>query len=197
MEARQPERVLAARLGITRHRLRQALLHLRKQGKIAPGRAPAPAAPARERESLIRATNPIEVIELRLALEPALARYAAMRATPLDIARIERAATTSADSDSGAADLAFHRLVASASGNVLAAELYAMLRQVGTDVRLRLAADRRSCPTRLRQRDAEHHAIAEAIAARDPGAAEHAMRVHLDAVQARVTERLVPRLGAA
>jgi DNA-binding FadR family transcriptional regulator len=196
-DARHSERALAARLGVTRHRLRQALMELRTQGKIAPTAPRRAGASARDREALIRATNPIEVIELRLALEPTLARLAAMRATPLEIARIERAATTSANADSGAADLAFHRLVASASGNALATELYAMLRQVGTDVRMRMAADRPTCPKWLSKRDAEHRAIAGAIATRDPDGAERAMRLHLDAVQQRITERLAPRLGAA
>ena len=194
---RDPERVLAQRLGVTRHRLRRALMTLQAQGEIAPAAPRRAVGGSRDGEALIRATNPVEVIELRLALEPVLARLAALRATPFDIARIERAATTPAAMDIGAADLAFHRLVAGASGNALAAELYALLRRVGTDARLRVMPDRPTCPNRLRQRDAEHRAIAEAIAARDAEAAERAMRQHLDAVQQQILGRLAPRLGAA
>ncbi len=195
-QSRASERALAGELGVTRHRLRQALGSLREQGAIEPPprRRTAAALPG---EAMIRGTNPVEVIELRIALEPTLARLAALRATPLDIARIERAATTSANMDTGVADLAFHRLVAAGSGNGLAAEFYAVLRQVGTDVRLRVASNRPVCPNRLRQRDAEHRAIAAAIAARDADAAEQAMSRHLDAVQQQILGRLTAARGVA
>ncbi len=191
------ERQLAEQLGITRHRLRQSLILLRAQGDIA---APPPrraASLSRQGEALVRGTNPLEVIELRIALEPALARLASVRATPLDLARIERAATTAENVASGAADLAFHRLIAASTGNVLAAELYGVLRRVGTDLRLRVAGDRPTCPNRLRQRDAEHRAIAAAIAGRDADGAEAAMRQHLQAVQRQILDRLAPQAGAA
>ena len=47
-------------------------------------------------------------------------------------------------------------------------------------------------PKRVQQRDAEHRAIAQAIVARDPEAAERAMRLHLAAVQRIIIERLNP-----
>jgi DNA-binding FadR family transcriptional regulator len=53
------------------------------------------------------------------------------------------------------------------------------------------------CPDRVRERDAEHRAIANAIATRNADGAERAMRVHLLAVQRRVMERLSPGLTAA
>ena len=99
--------------------------------------------------------------------------------------------------DTGAADLAFHRLIAAASGNGLAAEFYALLRQVGTDVRLRVASNGPVCPNRVRQRDAEHSAIAAAIAGRDADAAEQAMSRHLEVVQQQILGRLTARRGAA
>ena len=195
-KAGMPERALADRLGVTRHRLRQALSALRTEGVIAPSRRRRAAA-AIPGEAMVRGTNPIEVIELRMALEPVLARLAALRATPFDIARIERAATTATNMESGAADLAFHRLIAAASGNGLAAEFYSLLRKVGTDVRLRVASNGPVCPNRLRQRDAEHRAIAGAIAARDADAAEQAMSRHLEVVQQQILSRLTARRGAA
>jgi len=78
------------------------------------------------------------VIELRIALERALARLAAVRATPLEIARIMRAATPSSAAQRNTQDLVFHKLVAAASGNGLAADLYALLRKVGSDARVRV-----------------------------------------------------------
>jgi DNA-binding FadR family transcriptional regulator len=183
------ERALAEQLGVTRHRLRLVLARLRENGEVA---APPREKPLPRREGMIRGTNPVEVIELRMALEPALARLAAVRATPFDIARIERAATTPAGEDQGRADLAFHSLVAASSGNALARDIYALLRRVGADGRIAVAPGRPACPNRLRQRDAEHRAVASAIAARDPDAAETAMRTHLAAVRQRILDRLAP-----
>jgi DNA-binding FadR family transcriptional regulator len=119
------------------------------------------------------------VVELRLVIEPALARLAALRASPMEVARIERTAST--PSDASGADLSFHFAVAAGARNGLAAALYAQLRGIGRDAR-------------LRERDAEHRAVADAIAARNPAAAEAGMRTHLPAVQRRAMEQLSPGL---
>ena len=186
-EALPAERALADQYGVKRHRVRQALALLREQGDLDSSRRSGGA----NGESLIRSTNPLEVIEVRLALEPALARLAAVRATPLEIARIMRAATTPSDMQRSTADLVFHRLVAAASGNGLAADLYALLRKVGSDARVRVQTSAPPCPNRLAQRDQEHHGVAEAIAARDPEGAEAAMRAHLNAVHRIILNRLL------
>ena len=192
------ERVLAEQLNVKRHQLRRALEALRGSGEIAPARAGRRAAPDTHRgEHLARATNPLEIIELRMVLEPALARLAALRASSFEISRIQRAATTPGDADPGAADLAFHTAVAAGSRNVMAAEVYALLRQVGRDGRIRLSNGGSTCPNRIRQRDAEHAAIGAAIAARDPEGAERAMRDHLAHVQRQIFARLAPGTGAA
>jgi DNA-binding FadR family transcriptional regulator len=195
-----PERALAEELSVKRHRLRRALLVLRAEGAVPTppiGRRPQRATASGAGEELIRCTNPLEVIELRLVFEPALARLAALRASPQEVARIERAAHTPPGTDRGAADLAFHLAVAAGARNGLAAELYGQLRRIGRDARLHVAAAVSNCPERIRERDAEHRAIATAIAARDADAAERAMRTHLLAVQRRVMERLSPGLTAA
>lgn len=192
------ERALAEQLKVKRHQLRRALGVLRANGEIAPARAGRRAVLGAGRdEDLVSSTNPLEIIELRMVLEPALARFAALRASPAEISRIETAASTAPDVDPGAADLLFHRAVAAGSRNVLASTVYGLLRQVGRDGRIRLGSDRPRCPNRIRQRDAEHAAIAAAIAARDPERAERAMVDHLAAVQRQILTRLAPGLGAA
>jgi GntR family transcriptional regulator, transcriptional repressor for pyruvate dehydrogenase complex len=191
------ERTIAKQLNVKRHQLRGALEVLRANGEIGPPASRRGSCGLRREESLIRTTNPIEVIEMRLAIEPSLARLAALRASPLEIARILRAATTSGDVDTGAADLIFHKTIAASTRNGLAAALYTLLRQIGTDVRVRLGNSAGANPQRLVQRDAEHRAVAEAIAARDPDAAESAMRIHLAAVQRRIVDRLAPGLSVA
>jgi GntR family transcriptional regulator, transcriptional repressor for pyruvate dehydrogenase complex len=180
------ERAIAEEYAVKRHRVRQALLLLREQGDLdAAPRASAPAG-----EALIRSTNALEVIELRLALEPSLARLAAVRATPLEIARILRAATTPPGVSRNTADLAFHTLLAGASGNALAAHFYALMRKVGADSRVRVRSVAPGCPNRLAERDQEHQAVAKAVAARDPERAEAAMRAHLTVVHRLILNRL-------
>lgn len=187
------ERAMAKQLNVKRHQLRRALEALRENGEIAPARAGRPAArDPRRGEDLVRGTNPLEIIELRAVLEPALARLAALRASPFEISRIERAATTPEGSDPGAADLAFHVAVAAGARNNLAAEVHALLRQVARDGRVRLSDSDggTTCPNRIRQRDTEHAAVAASIAARDPEGAERAMRDHLAVVQWQILTRL-------
>jgi GntR family transcriptional repressor for pyruvate dehydrogenase complex len=191
------ERTIAKQLNVKRHQLRGALEVLRANGEIGPPTSRRGGSGLWREESLIRTTNPIEVIEMRFAIEPSLARLAALRATPLEIAHILRAATTSGDVDTGAADLVFHKMMAASTCNNLAAALYMLLRQIGTDVRLRLGDSAGVNPQRRAQRDAEHRAVAEAIAARDADAAERAMPAHLSAVQRRIIDRLAPGLSVA
>ncbi|SDB24047.1 DNA-binding transcriptional regulator, FadR family [Bauldia litoralis] len=184
------ERDLAERLNVKRHQLRKALAILRQSGDLmpAPARRPSTALP-RYSEELVRMTNPLEVLELRLMMEPGLARLASLRASALEIARITHAATTPDDAAAGAVDLAFHLAIATGARNHLANEFYKMLRQVGVDARVRIASDAPVCPRRVGERDAEHRLIAEAIAQRDPEAAEAAMRAHLLSVQKRINAR--------
>jgi DNA-binding FadR family transcriptional regulator len=185
------ERELARQMRVNRHQIRRALGVLREGNEIASTSARRAAAAIGRGAVLARDTNPLEVIEVRLALEPALARLAAVRASPLDIARIQRAADL-ADGDAGSNDLAFHKAIGAAAGNKLAAGLYFLVREIGRDARLRLGRNAPVPASRLVQRNAEHRAVADAIASRDPDAAERAMRSHLSNVHKLVIGRLAP-----
>jgi DNA-binding FadR family transcriptional regulator len=191
-----PERTLAADWQVPRSRLRRALAALRDSGQLPPAqvgrRAVGDGGP--RVEDLVRLANPTDVIELRILLEPQLARLAAIRASANDTAQISRAAAGRLGDSYGAADLAFHREVARASRNVLAKELYDLIRQVGTDSRVRLPQRTPLCPNRRRARDREHMAIARAIAERDPDRAAAAMQAHLAEVQRLIVERMSPVL---
>ncbi len=194
------ERDLAGRLNVKRHQLRRALSELRKAGDIAPARSRRSEPPLHPRYSdeLVRVTNPLEVIELRLMLEPGFARFASLRASTLEIGVISQWASTPASAKPETVDINFHLAVATASRNQLAKELFVMLRKIGTDARLRVVGIApATCAKRIAERDAEHRRIAEAIAMRDPDAAEAAMRAHLLLVQRRIMERSNAGLAAA
>lgn len=189
-----PERAVAEELSVKRHTLRRALESLRASGELEPARAGRrAAAPELPQKNLINSTNPFEVMEMRLVLEPALARLAALRASPAEIERIRRAAVTPPGADATAADMAFHKAIAAGARNSLASELYVLLHRVASDGRLRFTdSDAALLPERVRERDAEHARIAAAVAARDPEGAERAMWRHLAAVQQKITARLAP-----
>lgn len=179
------ERKLAEKLGVKRHQLRIALRYLREEGS-----APAPrprnrtkVAPPQAQE-MVRNTNPVEVLELRMMIEPPLARLAALRATPNMIAEMQRIADQIAEGGRryNAGDL--HRAIAQASGNTLAYELYDLLRSIERDVRLSANVASGLTPP---ADAAEHRAIIEAIAARDPELAERMMRGHLASIHALMT----------
>ena len=185
------ERELARQMRTNRHQIRRALEVLRDANELAPAAHRRAAAVIGRGAMLARDTNPLEVLEVRMALEPTLARLAAVRASPLDIARIQRAADL-ADGDPGSNHLAFHKAIGAAAGNKLAAGLYFLVREIGRDARLKLGRNAPVPPQRLAQRNAEHRAVAEAIAARDPDAAERAMRSHLASVHKLDLNRLAP-----
>jgi GntR family transcriptional repressor for pyruvate dehydrogenase complex len=186
------ERDLAEQLDVKRHQLRKALAVLRKNGDLRPIPARrAPTALARYGEELVRLTNPLEILELRLIVEPGLARLASLRATSLESARIIQAATTDDNDKAGAIDLAFHFAIAEAARNHLAEEFYKTMRQIAVDARLQVANNVSvTCSKRVAQRDAEHLKVAQAIEQRDPEAAEAAMRAHILSVFQQVNQRI-------
>lgn len=192
------EREMAGQLNVKRHQLRKALEELRRLGDLRPSRRASGSRQPRHNEELVRVTSPLEVVELRLILEPSFARLASLRASTLDIAQITQWATTQAEDDPDEVDISFHLSIATAARDQLARELFVMLRQIGIDARMKVARVTTStCPARIAQRDREHRAIAEAVAARDPEAAEAAMRDHLLLVQRRIIERSNAGLAAA
>ena len=187
-----PERLLADQLKVKRHRLRLALETMRDAAELPRPIIRRNDSPVLKSDVVVQGTNALEVIELRIVLEPAIARLAAVRASPVQIAKILEAATTPQGVTRTIGDIAFHKLLADSSGNQLAASLYAFLRRVGSDHRLHVPMASAITSERIQQRDQEHRAIAEAIAARSPDAAEQAMRQHLRQVQREIADRLNP-----
>ena len=187
-----PERLLADQLKVKRHRLRLALETMRDASELTRPIIRRNDSPVLKSDVVVQGTNALEVIELRIVLEPAIARLAAVRASPVQIAKILEAATTPQGVTRTIGDIAFHKLLADSSGNQLAASLYAFLRRVGSDHRLHVPMASAITSERIQQRDQEHRAIAEAIAARSPDAAEQAMRQHLRRVQREIADRLNP-----
>lgn len=187
-----PERELMRTFGVGRPALREALLALERMGLIAIGNGerarivqPTPAALFGELSGMARylLASPEGVghfQQARLFFECSLARHAAIHATEADLERLERAlvANETAAHDLRAAvrsDVAFHFVIAEIPRNPIFTTLHTALLDWLTEQRTTSAA-RPGAAHAARQ---AHRRIFEAIAAKDPDAAEAAMRTHL------------------
>jgi GntR family transcriptional repressor for pyruvate dehydrogenase complex len=125
----------------------------------------------------------VEQIEVRRMIEPEMGRLAAERATPDDIARMERCLEEmQADIDAGGngseADAAFHATIAATTSN----ELLARIVQLIGDA-IREQRELFQTPDGARASLEEHRAILDAIRRRDGEAAYAMTRHHIDTVR--------------
>jgi len=220
-----PERTLASELGVGRRSLRRALDVLEQEGRIRRHqgrgtfidarngasdaavatmnevlRGPAAAARSAAPENILDYTNTLEVIEVRLATEPVMARLAALRASQSEIKRLQvLAAKTRAASDSETyerADSLFHRTIAEAARNTLFLAFFDTMRASQRDAGWRRLGEHAHCFKRQSVYADFHEAIAAAIAARNGQEAYVQMQRHLCDVQQYVHDQAFPRSDA-
>lgn len=184
-----PERELAARLGVSRATLSQALVALEVIGVVevrhGDGTTVTSSPGSKRIIQAIRAhaDRLPEIIETRDALETKIAALAAARHTEEDLARIDDAlAAMEADIEAGGrgveGDERFHGAVTAAAHSLLLAHL---MDEIG-DLILATRIESLSQPGRPRASLAGHRAIAEAIRAGDPDRAAAAMHAHVELV---------------
>ncbi|WP_117191513.1 FadR/GntR family transcriptional regulator [Rhizobium terrae] len=197
-EGRLPtERALAEMLGISRRAVRRALevleaeeLIWRRQGSgTFIGKKPSDWT--EHLGALVAGTDFMEILEVRLRIEPQLAQLAAMRAKPADIAKMhEIAARIIESSDADARELwdgALHRLIAQSAGNQLFLSIFDVINRVRQDEAWRAIRERaRSGSDAVNMSFQQHRVIIDAIAAHDPVRAGEAMREHLLMLQERL-----------
>lgn len=188
------ERDLAHRIGASRGTLRKALERLEREGAIwrgvgrgtfVCGREPGPSARG---GFVLDTTNPSEVMEARLALEPALAAAAVLKATPAQIAAmhdgVDRMRRAASPAEFEVCDSRFHRALAESLGNRLLLGVFDAMNAARDGAlwgRLKAAS---LTPERMARYCDEHAAIVEALRERDRSGAESAMRAHLQTVRA-------------
>jgi DNA-binding FadR family transcriptional regulator len=184
-----PERQLAEQIGVSRHLLRKALSNLRGENKIPESRARAQQPSNGKsrgtkqaiatRANIASRTSPAELWEVRLLLEPEIARLAAIRGTPTEIDDIVAAHALAEPTvfDRGNDNL-FHRAIAIASHNILAAYLLEQVMDLTWDETIRTRLPAYTNETGWRH----HEMILDAIRGRRAAEAEQAMREHLVAI---------------
>lgn len=194
-----PERHLSDQLGLSRATLRKALDALERDGLIwrhvGKGTFVADGAPPKAVQpgplvDLGRQLTPFRMMRARMAIEPAIAKEAAVNASGEALQKmqraIERARSASTWKEYEIQDDLFHRSVAEASDNLLLLALFDQLNEVRRAVAWGSVTRETERPSPDHSSFPEHDAIAVAIAGRDPGAAYEAMRKHLGSVARRL-----------
>ena len=196
-----PERELAAEIGVGRRALRRALEVLEDEGLIwrQQGRGTFGGSQQVSRtlrvDSLADFTNPLEVMEVRIEIEPILARLAATKATPALVQQLERLAAKAAeaaDPDSWELwDGALHRKIAEAAGNQLFILFMGMIDQIRQNDAWRHFRERVRSVGRTTLSVHQHEAVIDAIRRLHPAEAEAAMRQHLISLRGALVEAML------
>ncbi len=170
---------LTEALGVGRSAVRTALARLEQEGLVEH---------ERNRGAWVRLVDEreaVEILEARAVLEGLAARQAADKASARDIAALRRILgrmrrLLDVGDLLGASDenAALHRRLLEIAGHATATRLISTLKSQLVRFQYRTIL----LPGRSERSLAEHAAIVEAVAARDPDAAEAAMRTHLSHV---------------
>ena len=188
------ERTLSEILGVSRRSIRRALEVLEAEGRIWRRQGSGTFAGKRPDgwsnhvDSIVAATDLMEIMEVRLRVEPQLAQLAAMRAKAADVERmydLVKKIYESTDADGRELwDGALHRQIAQCAGNTFFLTIFDVINRVRQDEAWQTIRERARSASRTREvTHGQHTAIVDAIAARDPGKAGEAMRQHLLTLQ--------------
>jgi DNA-binding FadR family transcriptional regulator len=193
-----PERELAAALDVSRAELRKALAALEAEGQLWRHVGKGTFLGERPRlaldhvATLARTTSPVEVMRARLAIEPELARLAALHASAAAIETLGGFIEAARDAQSWRqyelADARIHRQIAEAAGNAVLLAVYDLISDIRRAVTWARVRSRAEGPPADHHSFAEHDALYGAIAARQPQAAADAMRRHLASVERQLSE---------
>lgn len=186
------ERDLAARFGVGRPAVREALRELKAQGLLISGRGPrgtvAAALPGADVGATLRnlagsgAERLVELMELRVAVEVQAAGLAARRATLDEIRRMGEIQVDLGESGHAESDVAFHRLVAEASHNALLKRISNEMVDLLHEHMPRILEVLYTQPGGAGAVQRQHDVVMEAIRRGDEAGARRAMRQHLDYV---------------
>ncbi|MBB3313986.1 DNA-binding FadR family transcriptional regulator [Rhizobium sp. BK196] len=188
------ERTLSEILGVSRRSIRRALEVLEAEGRIWRRQGSGTFAGKRPDgwsnhvNSIVADTDLMEIMEVRLRVEPQLAQLAAMRAKAADVDRmydLVKKIYESTDADGRELwDGALHRQIAQCAGNSFFLTIFDVINRVRQDEAWQTIRERARSVSRTREvTHGQHTAIVDAIAARDPGKAGEAMRQHLLTLQ--------------
>lgn len=189
-----PERELAAHYRASRTTIRKALFWLETQ-KLVERRAGSGTFVSYEgkaaENNIAEVTSPLELIDVRTAIEPYMARLAVLHATARDLEKLDAwlKAMREAEKEDNAerfstADEQFHLTLAASTSNPLMLWLYEHINLIRTHAQW--AEMKRKIVNRANMADYNelHEAVVRAINARDAAAAAAAMTAHMEKARA-------------
>jgi DNA-binding FadR family transcriptional regulator len=181
------ERALAEAYGASRTTVREALTVLEEAGLVRRRQGSGTFVAgdgASGGDDVADVTSPIELVEVRLALEPMMMRLACLNATPRDLAKLEGtlAQLVAADGDPARFtkwDRQFHELVAEATHNPLLVALYRQVNHVRGHRQWTAIKDKILNPERIADYNDEHKALLAALRGRHGDRAASLVTRHL------------------
>ena len=190
-----PERVLAESFSASRGTIREALRSLEERGlverRVGSGTF-VTYTPESTTDDVAEITSPLELVEVRAAVERQMARLAVRNATARDISSLREAAANmdALSQDPGRFsvwDEQFHLRLAEATHNPLLVDIYQRINHVRGHDQWNTIKDKVLTPERIAAYNLEHRKLVSAIEHRDAEQAEkivarHMSRAHQDLV---------------
>ena len=187
-----PERDLSVEFGAARGTVRAALEQLASLDFIV--RRAGSGTFVRYRghagqEDVAVLTSPLELIDVRMAIEPPMVRLAVLHSNAQDLERMGEALTRveAGGHDASAfsrGDEAFHLSIAASTHNPLLMWLYQQLNDVRTHAQWSARRDTILSPERMAQYNRQHRELYSRIASRDIEGAERVISAHLEKARA-------------
>lgn len=188
------ERHLASYFGASRGTIREALRRLEDSNLVSRRIGSGTFVAYRERPDhahVAETTSPLELIEVRLALEPHMVRLAVTNASSRDVNRLRDALgeVISAGVNPelfSRADESFHLVLADCSRNPVMQWLYRHINDVRGHAQWSTRRDSVLTPQRIREYNSEHQAVFRAVHNRNVEDGMNAMTQHLKRARAHL-----------
>jgi GntR family uxuAB operon transcriptional repressor len=181
------EREIARSFGSSRTTVRSALRLLEERNfvrrKVGSGTFVVHSSGHNERE-IADVTSPLELMDVRLAVEPHIVRLAVLHGTARDIEAMAEALSELEHAGSDRErfthwDQRFHMALANATHNPLMVWAYHQINEVRSHTQWSKVKDKVLTPARIAEYNAEHRALFEAMQARDGETAVGIINQHL------------------
>ena len=183
-----PERELASQFQCSRGTIRSAMQHLEDRGLVSRKMGSGTFVhwqEAADQNEIANTTSPLEMIEVRLCIEPQLAKLAVLNATGRDLdlmlEALEELEQCGEDREKfSEADSRFHRALALSSGNALFVWMYKTINDIRGHNAWNKMKQKVLSVERMAEYNQQHRAIYEAILARDVERAVGVVVGHLE-----------------
>lgn len=189
-----PERELSQTYSSSRSTIRKALEFLESDGFVTRNVGSGTFVTytpdsAINSKNVAEQISPLQLIDARIGFERQMTRLAVVHASQVDIDQLQHTLQLMEACEDDKAeftrlDSEFHLQLARASGNLLIVQLYDKINQVRSHAQWRLAREIVLSPEKIRNYNAHHRGIVNALRQRDVVAAIAALNAHMELAQA-------------